>query len=183
MPAPNSLLSSLLPFLHVGQVAMGAWAGKHSYEAIRRLRQYEDATKKAAKYSSTADNELQRTRTTQAAGAITVCTAFQPVLRFLANSNCSQILISTLSSLYLVYDHSTRSKTTHWAAYIVIYVLNIAGPLAARTHIAPFWKSKAKVPFVQGYNEAIDETKLVWAQLQWIQWSWVGVGVMELALG
>lgn len=150
--------------MHLGQVALGLWAAKHSYEAIWRLRQYEEASKKAAKYSNTADTQLQKTRTTQAAGALT-------------------ILLSTVSSAYLAYDHATRSRHKHWAAYIVLYVLNVAAPLGARIHMADFWGAKPKVPFVQGFNEAIDETKMVWAQLQWIQWSWIVVGVMELALG
>lgn len=69
MPHPPSLLSPLLPLLHLGQAALAGYAGQHSYNAIIRLQKYEEQTKKAAQYSDTAGDQLKKTRTTQAAGA------------------------------------------------------------------------------------------------------------------
>lgn len=44
-----------------------------SYFAITKLRGYEETTKKLAKWSNVVEQELSKTRTTQASGAIAVC--------------------------------------------------------------------------------------------------------------
>jgi hypothetical protein len=58
--------------LHTGQVALCAYGAYVSYIAIRDLQQYEETSKKAAKYSTTAEHQLHKTRTTQSSGAICV---------------------------------------------------------------------------------------------------------------
>lgn len=39
-----------------------------------------------------------------------------------------------------------------------LYTLNLAVQLATRMHVKGFWDNKAKIPFVEGYNEAISGT-------------------------
>lgn len=58
--------------LHTGQVALCAYGAYVSYIAIRNLQQYEETSKKAAKYSGEAEHQLHKTRTTQASGAVCV---------------------------------------------------------------------------------------------------------------
>ena len=40
--------------------------------AIQNLQKYEETSKKAAKYSNTAEQQLHKTRTTQASGVLSV---------------------------------------------------------------------------------------------------------------
>jgi hypothetical protein len=58
--------------LHTGQVALCAYGAYVSFIAIRNLQQYEETSKKAAKYSFEAERQLHKTRTTQSSGAICV---------------------------------------------------------------------------------------------------------------
>lgn len=58
--------------LHTGQVALCAYGAYVSYIAITNLQQYEETSKKAAKYSTEAEHQLHKTRTTQSSGAICV---------------------------------------------------------------------------------------------------------------
>ena len=64
------LLASAL--LNCSQVALSSFALYYSVVSIRKLQRYEDATQRAAQYSNTAEEQLNRTRTTQGAGAIAV---------------------------------------------------------------------------------------------------------------
>lgn len=66
----------VLFLLHGAQVALSASGGYFSYIAITNLQQWEGPAKKAANYSGTADSELQMTRKTQAAGALSVSQAW-----------------------------------------------------------------------------------------------------------
>jgi len=61
-----------LTLQHVLQVVLSFYALRHSYVAITNLRKYEETTKKAAEWSDEAQKQLDKTRTTMGAGAITV---------------------------------------------------------------------------------------------------------------
>lgn len=71
--ALDQSFSMLQFFLHGVQVALSAYALLHSSISIPNLQKYEETSKKAARISSTAENELNMTRKTQAAGAVGVC--------------------------------------------------------------------------------------------------------------
>lgn len=102
----------------------------------------------------------------------------------IANMYLLQIALSLISSLYLIIATLANVHTNkQWYTNLAVYILNIIAPMGVRMYMADFWNAKAKVPFVHTYNEAIDETKIVWRNLQWLQWSWTGVGIFELALG
>ncbi|KAF2101384.1 hypothetical protein NA57DRAFT_72828 [Rhizodiscina lignyota] len=164
-PHPRSFFAPLLPVFHAAQTALAAYAAQHSYTAITKLQIYEKQSEKAAQYSSSADRQLQKTRKTQAAGA-------------------ASIAVSLLCSTYLVIAAVTEDhRSKQWHTNLALYVLNILVPLGVRMYMADFWEAKAKVPFVHTYNEAIDETKVVWTNLQWLGWSWMMIGIFELALG
>jgi hypothetical protein len=57
---------------HLAQAGLCAYTGYMSYSAITKLQQYEEKSKKLAKFSSIAAEQLHKTRTTQASGAIAV---------------------------------------------------------------------------------------------------------------
>lgn len=62
----------LLRLMHACQVLLCSYGGYQSYLAVTRLQTYESAVKKMAKWSKEVDSQLQRTRTTQASGAVAV---------------------------------------------------------------------------------------------------------------
>lgn len=62
----------VVPALHVLQSILCIEGLYVSYVSITNLRQYEEQTKQAAKYSNTAEHQLYKTRTTQASGALAV---------------------------------------------------------------------------------------------------------------
>ena len=57
---------------HLAQTCLNAYTGYMSHTAITKLRRYEESTEKAAQYLNTAAEQLHKTRTTQAAGAVSV---------------------------------------------------------------------------------------------------------------
>lgn len=61
-----------LQLMHVCQAILCGYGAYQSYVAITNLRKYEETTKKLAKWSSTAEEQLHKTRTTQASGALAV---------------------------------------------------------------------------------------------------------------
>jgi len=67
------MIASILHFIELG------FSGSVLYHAsisIPNLQKFEGMSKKAAKVSSAAQNELDMTRKTQAAGVVAVCTWF-----------------------------------------------------------------------------------------------------------
>ncbi|KAL2039516.1 hypothetical protein N7G274_007788 [Stereocaulon virgatum] len=108
-------------------VLVSLYAAQKSYIAITNLQQYEEKSEKAAKYLDKAAHELYKTRFTQATGAATV-------------------LVSVISSVTLFFRPNTSP---------VLPFINVATTTAAYMHITNFWRLKAQVPFVTGFNEGI----------------------------
>jgi hypothetical protein len=65
--------SIILNLLNAAQAAFSGWNLYLASISIRKLQKYEDASKQAAKYSNTAENQLYKTRTTQASATLAVC--------------------------------------------------------------------------------------------------------------
>ena len=57
---------------HFCQLLLSLNGARVSYLAIINLQKYEETTKKLAKWSTEVENQLYKTRTTQAFGALTV---------------------------------------------------------------------------------------------------------------
>lgn len=149
--------SAIPSVLYAFQAAYSAYNLYLASISISNLQQYEDATKKAAKYSNIAENQLHKTRTTQASGAIAV-------------------LLTFLSSTYFVFSRS--SPVTR----LLVTGANIAALFAAREHVGAFWRRKAKVPLpgVADYNEAISKTLEVRLNMVYMAASWVVIGTLSL---
>ena len=64
--------SAILSVIHASQAAFGIYNLYLASISISNLQGYEDMSKKAAKYSNTAEQQLHKTRTTQASGTISV---------------------------------------------------------------------------------------------------------------
>ena len=67
--------AAILRIPHIGQLLYSLYGGYISYIAITNLQKYEEISKKAAEWSEEAENQLWKTRTTQASGALAVCDA------------------------------------------------------------------------------------------------------------
>ncbi|KAL1296895.1 hypothetical protein AAFC00_004509 [Neodothiora populina] len=146
--------------LHVPQALLSAYGLYLSYTSIQNLRQYEAQSEKAAEWSNTAAEQLHKTRTTQANAAITILLSF-----------------STATVLTFV-PHALPSTVR-----FVLSPALLVATLVARGHVSSFWSSKAKVPFVQGYNEAIGTTKDIVDVLKLLEYSWVGMSFLGAVVG
>ncbi|MCJ1322162.1 hypothetical protein MMC15_007508 [Xylographa vitiligo] len=143
----------LLPTLHAGQALLSAYGLYTSYISVTHLQQYESTSEKAAEYLSAAAHQLHKTRTTQASGALA-------------------ILTSLLTSLTLLARPSIPLPTAA-AANVAVGALT----LGAMLHVGNFWRGKARVPFVEGYNEGMRRTEELRRVLGWLAMSWAATGV------
>jgi hypothetical protein len=66
------MATALLSLLHALQAFFSAYTLYLSSIAVQNLQKYEKTSKKAAKYSNIAGQQLHKTRTTQASGALSV---------------------------------------------------------------------------------------------------------------
>jgi hypothetical protein len=74
------MATALLSLLHALQATFSGYTLYLSSIAIHNLQKYEETSKKAAKYSNIAEQQLHKTRTTQASGALSVHSPPSPFL-------------------------------------------------------------------------------------------------------
>lgn len=58
--------------------------------------------------------------------------------------------------------------------------MNMVALYAAFVHNQGFWKAKAKVPFVGGWNEGIEKSKEIRQMFILLGVAWGAVGVLQL---
>ncbi len=99
---------------HLAQAGLCAYTGYMSYTAITKLQQYEEKSKKLAKFSSIAAEQLHKTRTTQASGAIAVSRAHSPKYCS-ANSSLDPVIFPflSLSSFFSIREHQNSPCALH----------------------------------------------------------------------
>jgi len=134
--------------LHCLQAGLSGYVLYHASISIPNLQKYESKSKKAAKYSSTAAEQLQRTRSTQTVGAV------------------AGVFSSVTSILLALHIISSGPKSL---------MLNVAAGLAtagASVHMGHFWDDKGKVPLIQDYNDAVDSSKTIRGQLALLGLLW-----------
>ncbi|KAI4096064.1 MAG: hypothetical protein LQ339_007080 [Xanthoria mediterranea] len=142
-----------------GIAVVSLYTARKSYIAITNLRRYEERSERAAKYSATAAQELRRTRTTQA-------------------SSAGAIALGLLSSVALVLSTALGSlDPTAWEH--VLPPMNLLAVGAAFVHNQNFWKAKAKVPFVGGFNQGIEKSKEIRQLLFGLGIAWGALGVID----
>lgn len=88
---PPATTAMATPLISTLLLALSLYAASLSFLAITRLQSWEALSEKAAKVSSTAANQLQRTRTTQGAAAGAVSRAFTSSDAFLSGFFCSKL--------------------------------------------------------------------------------------------
>ena len=66
--------------------------------------------------------------------------------------------MSLVSSTALFLTDAPSASTGPTFMVFALHTLNLAVQLAARMHVKEFWDNKAKIPFVEGYNETISGT-------------------------
>jgi len=177
VPTPKTqksiMASIILSILHAFQAAYGAYNLYLSSISIRNLQGYENTSKKAAKYSNTAADQLHKTRTTQASTALAV--TYSNLTKFPHWQD--QILFSLISSVSLTLYSSA-------SAFIKIAVAgaNIAVLGLVRQHVGRFWKGKARLalPGAGDYNEATKMTQEVRLNMAYLMASWALAGVFSL---
>ncbi|GAW26452.1 hypothetical protein SAMD00023353_3200900 [Rosellinia necatrix] len=159
----------LLKAIHLAQIIIAAYGAVQSQVAITKLLEYEDVTKKLAKFSSEAERQLHKTRMTQAAGAIA-------------------ILVSFGISVFLITGGAPKG-------FLVRYLSSPAMALAtfaSRAYIRDFWAGKGgkaatanKIPMpkMDGYNEALERTQRSLEVLGWLTISWAASSVLALVVG
>jgi hypothetical protein len=152
-------------FLHCIQAGLSGYVLYHASISVPNLQQYESKSKKAAKYSQVAADQLHKTRSTQTAGTIAVSFIFQPLHPNL--TSISQGIFSTAASLLLGFHIITSGPKS--------LILNVAAGLAtagASVHMGGFWDEKGKVPFMTDYNDAVDSSKVIRGHLALIGLLW-----------
>ncbi|KAK8171901.1 hypothetical protein BKA80DRAFT_261504 [Phyllosticta citrichinensis] len=158
-------IDAILSGFHVLKALNSIHGLYYCAKSITNLQKYEKKTEKAAEYSQTVADELRKTRTTQASALVAT-------------------IISLGASLYL---SSTRLQPPRspWPD-LALNAANIALLYGARVYVNGFWKAKAKVPFVTGYNEAISSTQNIIAILDRSWRAWLGTlvwtGVVAVAI-
>jgi hypothetical protein len=173
-------MATLLSILHALQASFSAYTLYLSSISIRNLQKYEETSKKAAKYSNIAEQQLYKTRTTQASGVISVPPYFLPKPVSLTVSQVFfSFLCSTTLALYPVFSGRVRLVGAVLVAAGNIVVLEMA-----RQHVGAFWKGKAKVPLpgVGEYNDAISKTLEVKMNMAYLVASWTAMGLLSLVL-
>ncbi|GAB7339697.1 hypothetical protein MBLNU457_6270t1 [Dothideomycetes sp. NU457] len=145
----------LITSVHIGQSLVSLYGLAVSYFSITNLQKYEEKSEKAAKYSGTAEHQLHKTRTTQASGALSI-----------------------LASLLLSFILATVSFTKVTTVVLNLAMAGIA--VAAHMHVKDFWHAKAKVPFVDGYNEGISRSQEIIKILALLSGSWGVTAILGL---
>lgn len=156
-----------LRLLHAAQAILSLYGGYSSYIAITNLQKYEATTKKLAKWSSTVEEQLQKTRTTQGTGAVT-------------------LLISLLASSGLAFAPPSSSWLFYLASPAVVLV-----SAAARQYIKGFWANadgksvgtRVPLPNMEDYNQAQLATEDLLRILQWLEYSWVATALVGGIVG
>ncbi|KAH9895353.1 hypothetical protein F4778DRAFT_783708 [Xylariomycetidae sp. FL2044] len=157
-----------LQLLHLAQVALAAYGSQQSYIAIGNLRKYEEASEKLAKFSSEAERQLHKTRTTQASGAVSM-------------------LLTLFVALLLAIRGSSYSFLVRYLASPAMFAITVL----ARRHIEQYWAGKdgrtvgKKVPLpkMADYNEAEEKTEEILKVLDWLMLSWVATSAVALLSG
>ncbi len=172
---------ALFSLLHALQASLSAYTLYLSSIAIQNLQKYEKTSKKAAKYSNTAEQQLYKTRTTQASGALSVPSPYSFFLFLLLT--IPQVLLSCLCSAILAIYPLFSGRLGTFKVLLVVGT-NAAVLEMARQHVSAFWKGKAKMPLpgVGEYNDAITKTQEVNLNMAYLVASWAAVGVLSLIL-
>ena len=196
MPSPTSTKMEVpsgkaifLGLQHVGQIVLSVYGLRHSFVAITNLQKYEATSKKLANWSKQAQDQLNKTRTTQAAGAIAVRTFAHSMHTH--RLTIGQTLLSLVAAVVLLIPLNavpSWSKPTASSTMVLITI-------SARYYIKDFWApgekdstgkdkgTKVPLPNMEGYNLAVQKTEDLLKCLEYLEYSWVISAVLDWTIG
>ena len=159
--------------LVVGVVSAGTLY--RSAQSIPKLQKYEEDAKRAAEWSTTAENRLWGTRYTVGAGFVAVSTP-PPATRRPEPVLTVQALLSALTAvIYLLFvGRGAAFYRVGWPLFLA------GGHYWTARYMTGFWDGKAKVPLMNQYNSAIDDSKQVIKLLDPVAVGWVAIAVLKL---
>ncbi|PQE10680.1 methyltransferase domain-containing protein [Rutstroemia sp. NJR-2017a BBW] len=156
-------MSPLLPLVSIAQLSLTTYTLYLSSLAIPKLLSYEDKAKTASKYSNIAEEQLFKTRATQAAsvGSLTPN---------------QKLLLTLLSTSSILFTNTPRSTTLALAGVNVVVLLGV------REYVGNFWNSKPKVPLpgTGDYNDAVGLTGKIRERQGWLVAGWGVMGVVAM---
>lgn len=175
-----------LQLMHVSQAVLCCYGAYQSYIAITNLRKYEETTKKLAKWSGTAEEQLHKTRTTQTSGALAVSLSYLP-FRELIHADAPQILASLVGSVTLAAGGSYLPSWVRFGASPTLLV----AVLFARGHIKNYWAptdgktvgTRIPLPNLEDYNEAQRKTEDLLQTLEYLEYGWVATSFVAGMIG
>jgi hypothetical protein len=175
---------------HAGQLVLSFYAIRHSVVATRNLLKYEDATKKLAEWSDEVQRQLDKTRTTQAAGAVAVRTIISNCL--LIELMISQAAFNFLAAAALIIlPIVVPNRLPTWFKLGVSPTM-LAITLGARQYLKNFWApgeedsegkdtgTKIPLPKMEDYNLAVQKTEDLLKCLEYLEYSWVIASFMAI---
>jgi hypothetical protein len=155
-----------LPFVQVGIALLGAYGLFLSVHAILNLTQYLSTSQKLAKLSSTAQDQLQQTRNTQAMGLFSVAYSLGSLvfLRYLGISGKGVALgswISLANTVVSVWCYRTIAKfwSDNGKSLQDIFSKGKRDGLAAKVSKAATSAVAKSTPGYGEYADAWDKTK------------------------
>ncbi|KAK8221470.1 hypothetical protein IWZ01DRAFT_537378 [Phyllosticta capitalensis] len=158
-------IDTLLSSFHLLKALNSAYGLYFCAKSITNLQKYEEKTEKAAEYSDTVATELRKTRTTQGSALIAT-------------------VVSLAASLYLTATRLAPPRSP-WPD-LALNAANVVLLYDTRVYVDGYWRNKAKVPFVEGYNEAIGSTQNIVVILDRSWRAWLGTlgftGVVAVAI-
>ncbi|CRK43792.1 hypothetical protein HYQ45_002387 [Verticillium longisporum] len=148
------LISNILTLL---VTAASGYAVYFSAQSIPKLQKYEQTAEKAAEWSSTAKKQLWDTRYTVGAGFI--------FSLFSLYNGLSFVLITSSKLVF---------RNTAWALALA------AGSYGISLYMRSYWNNKAKIPMLEEYNRAIEDSTQVAKALDVLVLGWLVVAPLKL---
>ncbi|KAH8898300.1 hypothetical protein GQ53DRAFT_802669 [Thozetella sp. PMI_491] len=143
--------------LSVALATVSGYALVHSAHSIPKLRKYEEKAEKAAEWSNVAEKRLWDTRYTVAAGFV-------------------MTIISLITAIYflLFVPAGFGIRRIVWAVAVA------AGEHFSSQYMHSFWNDKGKIPLMDDYNAAIEDTVNVIGLSDLLAFGWGLMGALKL---
>ncbi|PQE10645.1 methyltransferase domain-containing protein [Rutstroemia sp. NJR-2017a WRK4] len=169
-------MSPLLPLVSIAQLSLTTYTLYLSSLAIPKLLSYEDKAKTASKYSNIAEEQLFKTRATQAASVGSVLKDLLLECEMNTANTTQKLLLTLLSTSSILFTSTPRSTTLALAGVNIVVLLGV------REYVGNFWNSKPKVPLpgTGDYNDAVGLTGKIRERQVWLAAGWGVMGVVAM---
>ncbi|KAM0325926.1 hypothetical protein ACHAQA_007231 [Verticillium albo-atrum] len=148
------LISNILTVL---VTAASGYAVYFSAQSIPKLQKYEQTAEKAAEWSAAAKKQLWDTRYTVGAGFL---------FSLFSLYNSVSFLLFTSSKLFF--------RNAAWSLVLT------AGSYGVGLYMRSYWNNKAKIPLLEEYNRAIEDSTQVAKALDALVLGWLVLTPLKL---